>query len=155
MTAARLAVHFHTGLGKPGFGEPIYLGHTPEGFKLTKKWYGEEVRSTLHGSSVSAALAGSIADALPQLSPGFAVTYWGLEFGTLSEWDVLTALRADAWLHAVPNRVTQMRAAIKRLIRGAFYIDTPWWKAAVYGKICRLRDTRVSCASPILAFAVA
>jgi hypothetical protein len=63
----RLAVlDFHTGLGEPGFGEPIYLGPTVEGFELTKKWYGEEVRSTLHGSSVSATLAGSIADALPQ-----------------------------------------------------------------------------------------
>lgn len=131
----RLAVlDFHTGLGESGFGEPIYLGPTVEGFELTKKWYGEEVRSTLHGSSVSATLTGSIADALPQLSPGFEVTYLGLEFGTVLEWEVLTALRADAWLHAVPNRVTQMRAAIKRQIRDAFYVDTPWWKAAVYGR---------------------
>jgi hypothetical protein len=131
----RLAVlDFHTGLGKPGFGEPIYLGPTTEGFELAKKWYGEEVRSTLQGSAVFAALAGSIADALPRLTPGFEVTYLALEFGTVSEWEVLTALRADAWLHAVPNRVTQMRAAIKRQIRDAFYIDTPWWKAAVYGR---------------------
>src|SRR5262249_3887415 len=37
----------HTGLGPPGFGEPIYLGPTLSGFDLAKKWYGPEVKSTL------------------------------------------------------------------------------------------------------------
>jgi hypothetical protein len=44
------------------------------------------------------------------------------------------ALCADNWLHAVPNRTTPLRDSIKQQIRDAFYIDEPWWKAAVYGR---------------------
>jgi hypothetical protein len=62
-TVKRLAVlDIHTGLGKPGFGEPIYVGPTSEGYEIAKKWYGEEVKSTMQGTSVSAAITGSVAD---------------------------------------------------------------------------------------------
>jgi hypothetical protein len=53
------------------------------------------------------------------------LTYIALEFGTRSIPEVLTALRADHWLHAVKNRETPLRAAISRQVRDAFYIDTP------------------------------
>jgi hypothetical protein len=46
----------------------------------------------------------------------------------------LTALRADHWLNAVSKRETPLRAAISRQVRDAFYIDTPVWKAATYGR---------------------
>jgi hypothetical protein len=48
--------------------------------------------------------------------------------------DVLTALRADNWLHAIPGRQTPLRATIERQVRDAFYVDSPAWKAAVYGR---------------------
>jgi hypothetical protein len=134
-TVKRVAVlDFHTGLGKPGFGEPIYVGPTIEGYQLAKNWFGKEVKSTLEGTSVSASITGSIADALPQLSSDFEVVYLGLEFGTLPREVVLEALRADAWLHAVRDRATPTREGIKRQIRDAFYVDEAWWKAAVYGR---------------------
>ena len=51
-TVKRLAVlDIHTGLGKPGFGEPIYVGPTTDGYETARKWYGEEVKSTMQGTS--------------------------------------------------------------------------------------------------------
>ena len=41
----------------------------------------------------------------------------------------LAALRADAWLHAVPDRPTPHREAIRRQVRDAFLIDSPAWRA--------------------------
>jgi hypothetical protein len=47
---------------------------------------------------------------------------------------MLTALRADNWLHAIPSRETHLRAEIKQQIRDEFYVDTLAWKSAVYGR---------------------
>jgi hypothetical protein len=144
-TVDKLAVlDLHTGLGTTGFGEPIYVGPTSEGFELAKNWYGQEVKSTLQGTSVSAAVTGSIADALPQLTPTFRATYLALEFGTVPAPMVLTALRADHWLHAIPDRTTQLRSTIEHQIRDAFYCDASWWKAAIYGRFAdfAVRATR-------------
>jgi hypothetical protein len=133
-TVKRLAVlDIHTGLGKPGFGEPIYVGPNGNGYETAKKWYGEEVKSTMQGTSVSAAITGSVADALPRCSPDREIGYLALEFGTVSSMEVLSA-RADHWLHAVPNRDTPLRNKIMCQIRDAFYLDVSWWKAAVYGR---------------------
>ena len=69
----RLAVlDIHTGFGKPGFGEPIYVGPNGNGFETAKKWYREEVKSTMQGTSVSAAITGSVADAFPELTPALS-----------------------------------------------------------------------------------
>jgi len=57
-----------------------------------------------------------------------------LEYGTKPVWEVLTALRADHWLHSIPNRPTELRGDIKRNLRDAFYVDRSDWKAAVYGR---------------------
>ena len=134
-TVERLAVlDIHTGLGRPGFGEPIYVGPDGNGYETAKKWYGEEVKSTMQGTSVSAAIAGSVADAFPRCSPNREAVYLALEFGTVSNIEALSALRADHWLHAVCNRDTPLRDKIMCQIRDAFYLDVPWWKAAVYGR---------------------
>jgi hypothetical protein len=134
-TVSRVAVlDIHTGLGIPGFGEPIYVGQSTEGFETAKKWFGPEVKSTTQGNSVSAAITGSVADAFLPSSPKQEIIYLALEFGTVPTAQVLSALRADHWLHAVPNRDTPFRNEIKRHIRDAFYCDVSWWKAAVYGR---------------------
>jgi len=79
-------------------------------------------------------VTGSIADALQGALPAVQVTPIGLEFGTQPIMSVLTALRADHWLHAVEGRQTPLREAIKKQIRDAFYVDKPVWRAAVYGR---------------------
>lgn len=48
---------------------------------------------------------------------------------------VLTALRADHWLYAHGNQQSPLKHGINQGIRDAFYVDEPWWKAAVYGRV--------------------
>jgi predicted deacylase len=131
---ALAAIDLHTGLGPTGYGELIYLGPPGPAKERVCKWYGPEVKDPYEGSSVSAVVTGSLADGLQGVFPGIEVTAIALEFGTQPVMNVLTALRADHWLHAVEGRQTPLREAIKRQIRDAFYVDQPAWRAAVYGR---------------------
>ena len=144
-TVKKLAViDFHTGLGTVGYGEPIHVGSAVD-FELAKKWYGEEVKSLSEGNAVATDLTGSVADALPQSKSDLQVIYLALEFGTLPPLKVLNALRADHWLHAVSNRCsTFKRWNCAKQMREAFYLDVPWWRAAVYARATEfvMRATR-------------
>lgn len=138
-TVKKLALFdFHTGLGPAGYGEPIYVGQPDDGFERVKKWYGPEVTSTDKGTSASAMVTGALPDAFHSMASGLQVTHLSLEYGTRPILEVLTALRADHWLHAVPDRQTPLREQIERQMRDAFYVDTPAWKAAVYGRAADL-----------------
>jgi hypothetical protein len=133
-TLKKLAViDFHTGLGSIGFGEPIYVGSASD-FELAKKWYGEEVTSLSQGTAVATALTGSVADALPPSTADQKLIYLALEFGTVEPMDVLTALRADHWLHAARGRGAHLRDEIGLQMRQAFNLDAPWWRAAVHAR---------------------
>jgi len=128
-----ISLDIHAGLGPRGYGEPIYVGGA-DGFERAKQWYGPEVTNIAEGTSTSARVAGSIADAMQGLVPTAEAMHLTLEYGTRPIWDIFTALRADHWLHAIGDRQTPRREEIKRQIRDAFYLDEPAWKAAVYGR---------------------
>jgi hypothetical protein len=133
-TLKKLAViDFHTGLGRTGYGEPIHVGSARD-FALAKEWYGAEVQSLNQDKAIATPLTGSVASAFPQSTPDLKAAYLALEFGTLPPMDVLTALRADHWLHAVPGRGTHLRDAIGQQVRQAFNLDASWWRAAVYAR---------------------
>lgn len=132
--AKRVAcIDFHTGLGPTGYGEPICGGRGEADLQRARRWYGPEVTNTAGGSSTSAVVTGSLLEALDQVGSG-EKTSIALEFGTRPMLEVLTALRADHWLHGAPDRPAPVREEIKRFIRTAFYVDAPAWKAAVYGR---------------------
>jgi hypothetical protein len=57
-----------------------------------------------------------------------------LEVGTQSLIEVLTALRADAWLHAHGDVASPQGQAIKSQVRDAFYGDADDWKGMVAGQ---------------------
>ncbi len=134
-SAKKLAIlDLHSGLGPTAYGEPIYAGADAAGLERAKQWYGPEVTSMVKGTSASAVLTGAVPDAFRDLAASAQVTYVALEFGTRPLLEVLTALRADHWLHAVRDRQTPLREGIKRQIRDAFYVDTPAWKTAVFGR---------------------
>ena len=128
----------HTGLGPLGYGEPICVGPPDEGFERVRKWFGPEVTSTHKGTSASAEVTGALPEVIRSLAPALQVAHLSLEYGTRPIFEVLTALRADHWLHAVPGRDTPLREQIERQMRDAFYVDTPAWKAAVYGRAADL-----------------
>jgi hypothetical protein len=104
------------------------------GFDRAKSWYGPEVKKLDQGDSVSAIISGDVSNAFrgPRLKR--EAIYVALEYGTKPVWEVLTALRADHWLHSIPKRKTELRDDIKRNLRDALYVDTSAWKAAVYGR---------------------
>lgn len=131
---ARLAVlDLHTGLGPHGYGEPIALG-TAADCARAREWYGPDVKTLSGDESVSAAVVGSLPAGVAESTPGVETTYVALEFGTVPMAEVITALRGDHWLHAYGDLRSPTGESIKRRLREAFYVDTPAWKAAVYGR---------------------
>jgi hypothetical protein len=126
-------IDLHTGLGPQGYGEPLFVGDA-EDYRRAVDWYGPDVKNVAGGASISAEVVGTLYGGVRAGIGAATLTYIALEFGTRSIDEVLTALRADHWLNAVSKRETPLRAAISRQVRDAFYIDTPVWKAATYGR---------------------
>ncbi|HEY5288567.1 MAG TPA: DUF2817 domain-containing protein, partial [Caulobacteraceae bacterium] len=57
-----------------------------------------------------------------------------LEVGVQSINETLTALRADAWLHAHGDIASPQGRAIKAQVRAAFFGDADDWKGMVAGQ---------------------
>lgn len=138
-TTRLVAIDIHTGLGPVAYGEPIVMGGGEDQNKLAAVRFGAEVKPL--GESSSAPLTGTLANAFDAWRADRDITFLGLEFGTKPVTDVLTALRGDHWLHCGQNRDSPLRPKIKSAIRDAFYVDAPYWRAAVYGRtadfVCR------------------
>jgi hypothetical protein len=139
----RVAVlDLHTGLGPTAYGEPAVMPCARGDLARARTWYGCEVRSlvaeeslTLTGEkSVSAELSGTLVSGFQAALPKQEITFLGLEFGTRPVQEVLTALRADHWVHARAPGDAVRSAAAQQLMRAAFYCDMPAWQAAVYGR---------------------
>ncbi|HEU4626765.1 MAG TPA: M14 family metallopeptidase [Steroidobacteraceae bacterium] len=132
----RIAVlDLHTGLGPTGYGEPIVVPRGTADLERARKWYGTDVRDLSADESVSAQLAGTVADGIAATLGHAEITYVGLEFGTRPMLEVLTALRADHWLHAYGGAAERAtRDAIRSQMRDAFYCENPAWQTAVYGR---------------------
>jgi hypothetical protein len=134
-TVRHLAVlDLHTGLGPVGYGEPILTPHGPRDRERAVEWYGPEVKDLAADEAVAAQLSGSVSDGVSQARPDVELTFLGLEFGTRPVMDVLTALRADHWLHSSASVDPALRADIQSQMRNAFYCESPDWQAAVYGR---------------------
>ena len=138
-TVRRLAVlDLHTGLGPPGYGEPILDAADRQARERALRWYGPDVRDLSAGESVSALLTGTMARGIERARPDLELTLIGLEFGTRPVMEVLTALRADHWLHSHGGADPEAGAQIRQQMRDAFYCDTAAWQAAVYGRTADL-----------------
>lgn len=124
---------FHTGLGPFGYGEPI-CDHPPAslGVRLSRTWYGDSVTEPALGTSSSVAKHG-LSDYGWQQIVGEALVFIALEFGTYSMENMLSALRADHWLHArgEVDWQAQKTQQIKAAIRRQFYPATPDWQQMV------------------------
>ncbi|MGH8294253.1 MAG: M14 family metallopeptidase [Steroidobacteraceae bacterium] len=135
----RLAVlDLHTGLGPSGYGEPILDTGDAKGHERALRWYGTDVRDLSAGESVSAQLTGTMARGIERARPQLELTFIGLEFGTRPVMEVLTALRADHWLHGPGGGDPAAAVPIRRQMREAFYCEAPAWQAAVYGRTADL-----------------
>ncbi|HEY5106800.1 MAG TPA: M14 family metallopeptidase [Caulobacteraceae bacterium] len=134
--AQRVAViDYHTGLGPWGYGEQIVTERRgSEGYRRAAAWYGAAITSPAEGNSTSAEITGDGLGAAAQLAPHAEFTGMALEVGTLPTQQVLTALRADTWLHARGDLQSPLGREIKAQMRAAFYGDADDWKGMVAGQ---------------------
>ncbi|MBK9135355.1 MAG: M14 family metallopeptidase [Betaproteobacteria bacterium] len=128
-------IDVHTGLGPSGHGERIFADRNdPVALARARAWWardGATVTSMYDGSSASAELTGLLYNAAYLHCPQAEYTGIAIEYGTRPMAEVMTALRADQWLYNHPEAGAEQRAAIKRQMRDAFYVDTPQWKQQV------------------------
>lgn len=126
-------IDFHTGLGPRGHGEIIGIG-APGSPMLdrAREWYGDEVRSPEAGDSVSAVVTGTVEQGYEAALPSAAVTGVAIEYGTLPPTEVLTALRADNWLHLHGDPASAQGREIGQQMRAAFYGEDETWKDMVW-----------------------
>ncbi len=123
----------HTGLGPHGQGE-IIASDMPDSpaHARARDWWGERVKSSKAGDSVSADLSGTLKNAFYETLPRAEVTAGTLEFGTLPAIQVLHAMQAENWLHNHGSRGSRNATRIRSALRHAFYPDSDRWKTKVW-----------------------
>jgi len=140
-----LWIDIHTGLGPWGEVELISESppQAPDCLRAQAIW-GDAVRSTASGDSVSAAICGSIELGLREALPGRELTAVAAEFGSYDALRVFSAMRADNWLHVHGDAHSERGQAIKRELLEVFRPSDPAWGARVLdvaaGVIARARD---------------
>ena len=123
-------IDLHTGLGPRGYGEIIVSGGAGE-MERARAWYGDDVKGI--GESVSTVtLAASTDDGYLRALAPREVTAVTAEFGTVPVTDVMTALRAENWLHHRGDVASDQGREIKALLVRAFYGDDDRWRADVW-----------------------
>jgi hypothetical protein len=131
---ALTVIDFHTGLGDSGAGEIITeaLPGSTEYARARAIW-GDLVKSSDGGESLSPALTGTLDRALAAWLRGVELTFAALEVGTKPLHAVFDALRRDNWLHNfAKDPDPALAAAIAAGCRDAFYVDTKGWKKQVF-----------------------
>ena len=135
--AQRIAwMDLHTGLGPSGVGERIFACRDEAaGLARARAWWGgggaTPITSIYDGSSSSARLTGLMWWAVYEECPQAEYTGIAMEYGTLPILDMITALRADHWLHLHPEAPAALQAAIHRQVLDAFYVNTDVWRAQI------------------------
>jgi hypothetical protein len=138
-------IDLHTGLGPNGHGERIFACRDEaSALARARAWWGSQVTSIYDGSSASPLLTGLMWLAAYEECGQAEYTGIAIEYGTQPVLDVLNALRADQWLEDHPETAADQRAAIKRMVRDAFYTDTDAWKQAI---VAQARDASLQALS--------
>jgi hypothetical protein len=135
-----VVVDYHTGLGRPGFGELISTERqNSQGYQRAVRLYGREVKSTKidisltdnEAESVSADVEGSIDALFNKIGKRDALTYVALEFGTVDVLDVLEALRGDNWFYQHGVASPEQAKEVAEEMRKAFYPNSEEWRQSV------------------------
>ena len=126
-------IDFHTGLGPHGNAEVIMnvKANSPT-FKRAVQWWGDRVKTTVSGESLSVHLQASLKLTIPKMIPQAEITAVSLEFGTYPAKKVLWALRDENWLHHHGGENHPKAQKIKAELLKGFYPDTEEWKLQVW-----------------------
>lgn len=125
-------VDFHTGLGPCGHAEVILNERKgSSAHKRAVAWWGNKVKTTASGESLSVHLQGMVEQAFHRVLPNAEITAVSLEFGTLSPIRVFWALRNENWLyhHGGKNHLDGRR--IRTQLLRAFYPNGKDWRGNV------------------------
>jgi hypothetical protein len=126
-------VDFHTGLGPYGNAEVIM--NEPEhsaAYKRSVSWWGDRVRSSASGDSVSIHLEATLKLGFSSMLPDTEITPVSLEFGTVEPKQVFLALRDENWLHHHSSPDHPRAKEIKTELLRAFYPNADAWKEQVW-----------------------
>ena len=128
-----ISIDFHTGLGTHGNAEVIMnvKANSPT-YKRAVQWWGDRVKTTVSGESLSVHLQASLKLIIPKMIPHAEITAVSLEFGTYPAKKVLWALRAENWLHHYGGENHPKAQKIKAELLKVFYPDTEEWKLQVW-----------------------
>lgn len=129
----------HTGLGPFGHCE-IILGEMPGSatHARAREWWGERVKSSKSGESVSVDISGTLKNAFGEMLPRAETTAGTLEFGTLPAIQILHAMQMENWLHRHGGGDHRKATRIKANLRYAFYPDSDSWKSKVWEQGCEV-----------------
>jgi Protein of unknown function (DUF2817) len=135
----------HTGLGPYGEVEMIQeFGPEDPRYRRARALWGEAVRSTANGESVSAAVCGAMDRRIGDLLADRELTLACAEFGTYDPTRVFWALRADNWLHAHGDPDSEAGRRIRAELVEVFRPADPVWMRRVLevgaGVLERARD---------------
>jgi hypothetical protein len=132
-------IDLHTGLGSRGQGEPIFRGgRDQDALARATEWYGEALTQSENGTSSSTPIGGNTAFALAdELAEDTELTAITLEFGTEPGIKVLTALRADNWLHHRGQPGSPQAKEVRDLMNAAFHVDDRGWEGSVLAEAQR------------------
>jgi predicted deacylase len=128
-----LWLDLHTGLGAWGQYEFVSQHELDDpAFVRGRAWFGDKVRSTRSGDSVSALLVGDMLDGAPlELGATCEVSAFAPEFGTWDTLRVFLAMRADNWLQHHGDPESAQGLEIKRELVEVFRPDDREWQCRV------------------------
>lgn len=125
-------VDVHTGLGSYGEVELIVeFGPGDPRYARARAIWGDAVRSTATGDSVSAAVCGPMDRGIGDLLADRELAIVCAEFGTYDPARVLWALRADNWLHAHGDPDSETGQRIRAELLEVFRPADPGWRRRV------------------------
>lgn len=130
-----VTIDMHTGLGPFGHGE-IITEAAPDSAHYARQSsiWGDQIKSTKDGSSVSADLLGTMDSALERLFSDKWSASIAIEFGTIDTMSVFRATKASSWLHCYGDPEGPEAPAIVAESRAAFYPETDEWKRMVWAR---------------------
>lgn len=148
-------IDLHTGLGPYGHGELI-SEHAPGNSVLERlrAWLGDDVTSLQDGSASSAPLTGTNGCGIERrLGRADTVTVVTLEYGTFPIGEILTAVRADCWLHRYGTPGSAQWLDIKAEMRRCFCPDADDWKRCVWERAAAVQAAMLAglAALPVAA----
>jgi predicted deacylase len=131
-------IDLHTGLGPSGHGERMYgysVASDRSGYARASRWWGNAgqtpLTTTQDGTSVSAALTGTIAQVGRQECPLVDITKITIEYGTVPPLAVMQAIRGDQWNQLYPQAPAPLREANSQAMMNAFFSNTLEWQSSV------------------------